>query len=218
VVFITDGTDTLKKSWIVTVKTNVELDYFLAEWDPEEMGVRLLWMVRSFRNTHGFTVVRAFSAEGPYKAISPKPIAIEKAGEFTFLDRHVQAGRQYYYKLIETSIDGQQTEFGPVAVKIQLPEELRLLQNYPNPFHLGSGYRTTRIRFELPQAAHIVLKIYNLLGQQVRTLLSSRMEPGFHQVKWDGKDASGKLVTSGVYYCVLKMADRRVVRRIVVIR
>ncbi|MFC1583780.1 FlgD immunoglobulin-like domain containing protein [Candidatus Neomarinimicrobiota bacterium] len=74
------------------------------------------------------------------------------------------------------------------------PSETALLSNYPNPFNPA-----TTIRFELPQATDIHVVIYDLLGQQVATLLEGMMEPGSHQVVWNSKDQEGRSVPAGIY-------------------
>jgi hypothetical protein len=74
------------------------------------------------------------------------------------------------------------------------PTRTELLQNYPNPFNP----RTT-IRFELSAAQHVTLKVYNLLGKEVATLLNGNLQPGEHEVQWD---ASGQ--ASGTYFYQLK--------------
>lgn len=75
-----------------------------------------------------------------------------------------------------------------------VPEGITLEQNNPNPFN-----PTTEIAFALPNAAHVDLAIYNLLGRRVRTLVSGGREAGEHRVIWDGRDAAGLSVASGVY-------------------
>ncbi len=76
-----------------------------------------------------------------------------------------------------------------------VPEEYWLFQNYPNPFN-----PETEIRFQLPEATHVTLKVYNTLGQEVLTLIDSRYEPGIHRVRWDGKNKYGLTVASGTYF------------------
>jgi hypothetical protein len=76
----------------------------------------------------------------------------------------------------------------------QLPTEYALLQNYPNPFN-----PTTTIHFDLPEQTKVVLKIYNILGHEVRTLVSGVVDVGYHSYIWDGKNQSGKDVSSGIY-------------------
>ncbi|MFQ5771548.1 MAG: FlgD immunoglobulin-like domain containing protein [bacterium] len=83
----------------------------------------------------------------------------------------------------------------PVAeTNLPQPKAIALQQNYPNPFN-----PITEIRFELPNAVQISLKIYNLLGEEIRTLVKRNMEAGFHAVKWNGKNNLGREVASGVY-------------------
>jgi hypothetical protein len=92
---------------------------------------------------------------------------------------------------------------GPTSVPVQIdttPTGFRLHQNYPNPFNLG-----TTISFEVPSTAHVALKIFNLNGQLIRTLVDKNMTAGFHAVSWDGKTDSGQEVSSGAY--VLFMAS-----------
>ena len=101
---------------------------------------------------------------------------------------------------------------------ISIPDYFALYQNYPNPFN-----PTTRIQFRVPSLEfrepsyttqekavdgspfmvhspiHTTLKIYNVLGQKVRTLVDEEKLPGIYQVIWDGKDEKGKDVASGIY-------------------
>ena len=75
-----------------------------------------------------------------------------------------------------------------------LPDKYDLHQNYPNPFN-----PITKIKYDLPEFAHVRLVIYNLLGQEIRTLVNEMQAPGFKQVHWDSKDVNGHLVGSGLY-------------------
>jgi len=80
--------------------------------------------------------------------------------------------------------------------KLQLiPTDYELSQNFPNPFN-----PTTRIRFGLPQAGNVTLKIYNLLGKEVATLLNNeKKEAGYHILVWDSKNYMGQVVANGIY-------------------
>ena len=72
-------------------------------------------------------------------------------------------------------------------LKSEVPEGFFLYQNYPNPFNPES-----EIRFQFPQASHVVVRIFNTLGQEIRTLVEGQYEPGYHSVRWDSKDNNGK--------------------------
>jgi hypothetical protein len=91
------------------------------------------------------------------------------------------------------------------------PREFFLAQNYPNPFAPRSASAApagksslTEIRFQIPSAAQVTLKIYNIFGQAVRELANRRFEIGSHQLSWDGRDDTGKLLASGVYFLQLR--------------
>ena len=83
-----------------------------------------------------------------------------------------------------------------------LPESFSLEQNYPNPFNLS-----TTIRFGIPEASHVKLEVYNLLGQHVTTLKDGNLEPGYHTVFWDGNDKNRSEVASGVYFFRLNAGE-----------
>jgi len=75
-----------------------------------------------------------------------------------------------------------------------LPKEFALHQNHPNPFN-----PSTVIRYDLPEAARVELKIYNILGQEVRTLVNEAQEAGYKSVEWYGTNNGGMRVGSGLY-------------------
>jgi hypothetical protein len=91
-----------------------------------------------------------------------------------------------------------------------VPNGYTLEQNYPNPFWSAvtsrlAGNPTTAIRFALPQASHVAVKIFNMRGQEIRTLTEAHYEAGYYSMLWDGKDNHGQLVPSGVYLYKLQV-------------
>jgi hypothetical protein len=87
-----------------------------------------------------------------------------------------------------------------------LPTEFGLAQNYPNPFN-----PTTAIQFSLPVAANLTLKIHDILGQEVVTLVNEQRGSGTFEAVWDGRNSAGKQVASGMYFysLVAKSADSK---------
>jgi len=89
-----------------------------------------------------------------------------------------------------------------------IPKGFELLQNYPNPFN-----SSTTIRYHLSavsgQLSAVSLKIFNLLGQEVRTLVDKKQPAGYYQVLWNGRDNSGKDVSSGIYFYRLEVKGDR---------
>jgi hypothetical protein len=76
-----------------------------------------------------------------------------------------------------------------------VPQAYALGQNYPNPFN-----PSTRISFSLPGTGMVTLSVFNLLGQQIATLVNAPMIAGTHETVWDGRDDAGRLLASGVYF------------------
>jgi len=99
------------------------------------------------------------------------------------------------------------------TVESSLPESYELLQNYPNPFN-----PETEIRFQLPETNHVVLRIFNTLGQEIRTLANGQYEAGYHSVHWDSKDNNGNPVSSGVYLYQLHAGNFSQVKKMILLR
>jgi hypothetical protein len=77
----------------------------------------------------------------------------------------------------------------------QSPYSFELNQNYPNPFN-----PETMIEYRIPKASFVKLMIYNIVGQNIATLVDMKQSMGVYSVKWDGKDDAGRRVSSGVYF------------------
>jgi len=90
---------------------------------------------------------------------------------------------------------------------------LKLYQNYPNPFN-----PLTTIRFYMPERGHASLRIYNVRGELVRTLIDDSTPKGEIIVTWDGTDDRGRKVGSGVYFYELRAGNDRVSRKMILLR
>jgi len=88
------------------------------------------------------------------------------------------------------------------------PEEFMLSQNYPNPFN-----PTTTIGFSIPKSEFVTMKIYNLLGQEVATLVSENLQAGHYQVDWDASQ-----MASSVYYYLINAGEYQDVKKMILIR
>ena len=74
--------------------------------------------------------------------------------------------------------------------------------NYPNPFN-----PTTTIRFDLPKATDVSILIFNVLGQKIKTIDMSQINPGYHSVVWNATNDYGSQVSAGMYFYQLKTND-----------
>jgi hypothetical protein len=109
---------------------------------------------------------------------------------------------------------------GPDAAAVQelelTPQRVALYQNAPNPF--GSRFSETVLRFDLPKAAAVRLDIFDVGGRLVRTLVDADLQPGRHAFSWNGGDARGGRVESGVYFYILETGGRQIARRMLLVR
>lgn len=94
-----------------------------------------------------------------------------------------------------------------------IPASFTLHQNYPNPFN-----PETRIRYALARPGHVVLTIFNVLGQEVRTLVDARQPAGVFDAVWDGRDAAGRRVPGGVYVYRMDAHGAEVSRKMVLVQ
>ena len=90
-----------------------------------------------------------------------------------------------------------------VEDEAKLPTRFELSQNYPNPFN-----SRTIISYELPVKTHVLLQIYNVLGEKVRTLVDENQSAGGYSVFWDGKDDLRQSVGSSIYFYRLKLGNK----------
>jgi hypothetical protein len=89
-----------------------------------------------------------------------------------------------------------------------LPQSCVLNQNYPNPFNPA-----TKITYVIPKDAYVTLKVYNVIGAEVASLLDAHQKAGFYAVRWDARD-----MPSGIYFCALTADDFKAARKMVLLR
>lgn len=102
---------------------------------------------------------------------------------------------------------------GEAAKTEALPSQFALHQNRPNPFN-----PTTEIAFTLPKAAEVTLEVYNITGQKIATLVNGHLAAGYHTTIWNGKDDSGRGVSSGIYLYRIKADEYTETRKMVLLK
>ncbi|MDZ7722828.1 MAG: T9SS type A sorting domain-containing protein [candidate division KSB1 bacterium] len=94
------------------------------------------------------------------------------------------------------------------SVMSGLPQQYRLEQNYPNPFN-----PSTRIQFSLKQSADVTIRVYDILGREISTLVSRKFQAGQYTAEWNGMNNTGKMTASGVYIYTLSIDGKTVAAR-----
>ncbi len=99
-----------------------------------------------------------------------------------------------------------------------VPGEFHLEQNYPNPFMLTAKYAETTIKYQLPKASFVALKVFDMLGREMIALVNAQQAPGYYNVTWNGRDKADQLVPGGIYFCRLQAESYERVMKMMVTR
>ncbi len=89
-----------------------------------------------------------------------------------------------------------------VDLEIRQPQQFNIYSNFPNPFN-----PSTKLRFEIPDQSNVSIKVYNILGKEITTLLDKEMTPGNYTINWEAKDSNRQLLPAGVYFITFNAED-----------
>ncbi|NUM77279.1 fibronectin type III domain-containing protein [candidate division KSB1 bacterium] len=192
---------------LATFSVQVERDQAELSWstasETNNLGFHLerkqgnnTWQEIGFINGHGTTLLTQ---------------------NYSFVDRDLQPG-VYSYRLRQVDFNGA-FEYSPeIIATVSAPQRFVLAQSYPNPLlHASSG---TLIRYELPHSAPqpVELRIFNLLGREVRQLVHENQNGGYYEVRWDGRLANGEHAAAGIYFYELRSAGFRAIQKLTIVR
>jgi len=154
-----------------------------------ENGIELNWHTETEVNNYGFEVLRSSQiddwekigfVEGNGNSNSPK--------HYSFIDKNIPPGR-YSYRLKQIDNDGSYKILNTLQIVFGSVEKFQLNQNYPNPFNPN-----TTISFTLPRSGNVTLKVFNTIGEEVKTIVDGFMEAGSHSFNLNAEN-----LTSGMY-------------------
>ncbi len=173
--------------------------------------IKLSWKTATEINNYGFEIQKSGvgSQKTEWSAIgfvngngnsnSPK--------NYSFVDDNVTAGK-YSYRLKQIDNDGQFEYSKTVEVNLGAPKKFELSQNYPNPFN-----PTTTISYNIPEATNVKLTIFNILGQEIKTLVNEFNEAGVHTVNFNASE-----LNSGLYIYKLQAGTFTQTRKMTLIK
>ncbi|MDT3696840.1 MAG: T9SS type A sorting domain-containing protein [Ignavibacterium sp.] len=165
----------------------VELTSFTAKSDNN--SVTLNWTTATETNNQGFEVQRNTDGEFLTIAFVQGQGTSTKINNYSFIDKDLKAGH-YSYRLKQVDYNGNIDYSNVVEADVTAPEVFALDQNYPNPFN-----PSTTINFSLAVDSKVSLKVFNVLGQEVASLLNGQMSAGSQKVSFDASS-----LNSGVYF------------------
>ena len=192
-------------SYLVEEVIPVELTAFTAT--VNDGAVILNWTTQTETENYGFHVYRSLFEDRDYvkitQSIIPGAGSSEVIHHYSYTDATVDASRTYYYKLASIDYNGNVEYHGPISTgttdvrsikHFKIPNDYALEQNYPNPYN-----PETAINFAIKEAGKVSLKIYNLQGKLVRTLVDEEKPAGNYSVTWNGTDEQGNKLTSSIF-------------------
>lgn len=170
----------------------VELASFNALVDKND--VHLSWITATEINNEGFDVERK-TADGQFERIGfvAGHGSTTEMISYSFVDKGLNAG-SYVYRLKQRDYDGTFDYLNEVQVDVTTPLEYSLEQNFPNPFN-----PSTKIRYSIPDAGLVAIKVYDVLGNEVAELVNEQKDAGRYELLYNASNLS-----SGVYYYQIK--------------
>jgi hypothetical protein len=191
----------------------VELTAFAAIAGDGE--VRLNWTTASEMENAQWVIDRSSTQNGPWTTIHEEPGqgTVSTETHYSYVDNAVQNGITYWYRLTDVSVAGVRRSHPavsatPGSLSGEVPREFVLKQNFPNPFN-----PTTTFEFGLTKQGYTTLKIYDLLGREVATVVQGDMEPRWYQVTWNASN-----LASGVYLYTLNAPGFSATRKLLLMK
>jgi len=137
----------------------------------------------------------------------------------------LEKGKSYFWKVRTKTEDNVYSEYSGQAVfKVGdnvtaveeptiIPEKFDVSQNYPNPFN-----PSTVINYSIPNKEFVTIRIYNMLGQEIKTLVSKQMNAGIYNVTWNGTNDSGVKVATGSYIYRVAAGNNVVTKKMLLLK
>jgi len=185
----------------------VELVSFTAFY--RDNNIVLNWRTATEKNNFGFEIERSVDQAHWNKIgfINGNGTTTE-INNYEYVDKKTDQGSSYYYRLKQIDFNGAFTFSKVLEINSTIVSSFQLEQNYPNPFN-----PSTTINFSLPDPSNVSLKIFNTLGEEVKTLYDGFLEAGVHSFNFN---ATG--LTSGVYVYVLRDNENRLMRKMMLLK
>ncbi|HSP88139.1 MAG TPA: T9SS type A sorting domain-containing protein, partial [Ignavibacteriaceae bacterium] len=190
----------------------VELTNFSARIN--EGSVELNWETSTETNNLGFIIERKMINQNEdWREIgfAEGKGTVTEINKYSFIDNPTLNGI-YHYRLKQVDFDGTFEYSKEVEVNINVINDFALMQNYPNPFN-----PTTIISYQLAFGTHVSLKIYDVLGNEIATLVNEKREAGEHEVEFQSSVDSWQLA-NGVYFYKLQTEDYSSVKKMVYLK
>jgi len=152
--------------------------------------VNISWQTAAETNNYGFELFRNSDKIGFINGSG----TTTETNNYSFVDENLLPGF-YRYDLMQLDFNGTKVHLGSLNVDIVIPNEYQLFQNYPNPFN-----PSTVIKYNIPESGFVILKVFDVLGNEVMNLVNEKKETGSYEVTFNISN-----LPSGIYLYQLKV-------------
>lgn len=199
--------DEIVEGSLATFTTDEVVPVELVSFSASVSGnvVTLNWKTATETNNNGFDIERKTKSVWEKIGFVSGNGTTSEISEYSFVDN--TPATDVAYRLKQTDYDGSFVYSKTVEVTV-VPSEFELAQNYPNPFN-----PSTTISYTLPEESHVVLKVYDVLGNTISTLVNENIEAGAHQVKFN---ADG--LNSGIYFYSIHSENAVITKKMIVLK
>jgi len=216
----------------VTAHSNASLDYFMS--DPasgysidnlapavpagiiaigHEDRVEIAWDDNEDKDFQFYAIYRSTDSEFNPDTMNT---ATYTTIESSFDDASVELGKTYYYSIVAVDFSGNKSEYSEnifalvtdIASDMEIPTVYELGQNYPNPFN-----PSTVIKFSLPESGLVTLKVFNILGQEIMTLVNEVRAVGNYEVSFDASN-----LTTGMYVYRIESGEFTATKKMMLVK
>lgn len=173
-------------------------------------NVTLNWSTASEVNNSGFEIQRSISSSNDWTVAGFVAGRINSStpSKYTYTDRNIAVG-SYNYRLKQIDVNGNFEYFNlQNEVIVGIPSEFRLAQNYPNPFN-----PVTKIMFDIPVSGNVTLKVFDINGREVLTLVNETKNAGYYSTDFNAAN-----VSSGIYYYTINANGFSSTKKMMVIK
>ncbi|MBV6420612.1 MAG: hypothetical protein DAHOPDDO_01869 [Ignavibacteriaceae bacterium] len=193
--------------WLIKTENIIPVEMLSFTSEVTGNDVKLFWSTATETNNSGFEIQKQVanrqSAVSKWESIGFVPGfgTTTEVQHYSFVDEKLQSGN-YQYRLKQVDFDGSFTYSDIIEVEVLSPNVFSLEQNYPNPYN-----PSTTIRYEIPEQSFVTIKVYDVLGNEIATLVNEEKPAGSYEVEFNIYSDEGQNLVSGVYFYKLQVGN-----------
>ncbi len=193
--------------WLIKTENIIPVEMLSFTSEVTGNDVKLFWSTATETNNSGFEIQKQVanrqSAVSKWESIGFVPGfgTTTEVHHYSFVDESLQSGN-YQYRLKQVDFDGSFTYSDIIEVEVLSPNVFSLEQNYPNPYN-----PSTTIRYEIPEQSFVTIKVYDVLGNEIATLVNEEKPAGSYEVEFNIYSDEGQNLVSGVYFYKLQVGN-----------